>query len=126
MLTPEGRGACVYTPATLCTELIMIHGTELLFSLCAGKNESIAEKLRSIISQLEFRFVLEQWEEKGVQFRTYLYVPEVHPGTNEVFCEREDEAHVLKVHCDYTCTCAYTWLHCLKLVLENFLCCIVL
>ena len=27
MLTPEGRGACVYTPATLCTELIMIHGT---------------------------------------------------------------------------------------------------
>ena len=91
-----------------------------VFSLCAGKNESIAEKLRSIISQLEFRFVLEQWEEKGVQFQTYLYVPEVHPGTNEVFCEREDEAHVLKVHCDYTCTCAYTWLHCLKLVLENF------
>ena len=33
MLTPEGRGACVYTPATLCTELIMIHGT-VVFSVC--------------------------------------------------------------------------------------------
>ena len=26
-----------------------------------------------------------------------LYVPELHPETGEAFCEREDEAHVLKV-----------------------------
>ena len=29
--------------------------------------------------------------------RCYLYVPEVHPDTGTVLCEREDEGHVLKV-----------------------------
>ena len=37
----------------------------------------------------------------GVPFRTHAYVPEVHPDTGMIFCEREDEGHVLKVH---TCT----------------------
>ena len=36
-------------------------------------------------------------EKKGVPFKSYIYVPENHPLTGEIFCEREDEGHVLKV-----------------------------
>ena len=61
------------------------------------KTEGLKEKLRSIVAQFEFQHILKQWEERGVNFRTYMYVPEVHPDTGEYFCEREDEAHVLKV-----------------------------
>ena len=49
------------------------------------------------MAQFEFRHVLRQWEERGVNFCMYMYVPEVHPDTGEYFCEREDEAHILKV-----------------------------
>ena len=62
-----------------------------------GKTETVKDKLRSILAQFEFQYRLQEWEQKGVPFKTYLYVPEVHPETGEVFCEREDEAHVLKV-----------------------------
>ena len=37
------------------------------------------------------------YEERGVPFRTYMYVPEVHPVTNATFYEREDDAYLLKV-----------------------------
>lgn len=30
-------------------------------------------------------------------FKDHLYVPEVHPDTQMMFCEREDEGHVFKV-----------------------------
>ena len=69
----------------------------MLFFFITGKTESQTDKLKSIVAQLEFCFTIDDWEKKGVQFRTYMYVPEVHPITNNVFCEREDEAHVLKV-----------------------------
>lgn len=72
--------------------------------ITTGKTESLEDQLRSIVAQLEFRFVINEWEKKGVPFRTHLYVPEMHPISNEVFCEREDEAHVLKVI--LMCTCA--------------------
>ena len=62
-----------------------------------GKSESLNDKLRSILAHFEFQQRVLQWEDEGVHFRSHLYVPEVHPETNEVFCEREDEAHVLKV-----------------------------
>ena len=66
--------------------------------ITAGKTESLVDKLRSIIAQLEFRFIIDEWETKGVPFQIYLYVPEIHPITNvKFFCEREDEAHLLKV-----------------------------
>ena len=51
--------------------------------------------LRSILAQLEYRHQICTWDEKGVPFRTYMYVPEVHKVTNSVFHEREDFAHVL-------------------------------
>ena len=62
-----------------------------------GKSETLRERLCSILAQFEFQYRLQQWHDKGIDFKTYLYVPEVHPETGEVFVEREDEAHVLKV-----------------------------
>ena len=61
--------------------------------LLTGKEEGLKDKLQSIIAHFEFKL----WEERGVNFRLYLYVPEVHPEKGEALCEGEDEAHVLKV-----------------------------
>ena len=49
------------------------------------------------MAQFEFQYTIKQWEGKGVNFRMYIYVPEIHPDSKDYFCEREDEAHVLKV-----------------------------
>ncbi len=46
---------------------------------------------------MEYSYEIRKWEEKGVPFRTHLYVPEVHPVTKARFHEREDEGHVFKV-----------------------------
>ena len=62
-----------------------------------GKTETQADMLRSILAQLEFTFEVNAWVKKGVPFNTHLYIPEVHPLTQQGFCEREDEGHVLKV-----------------------------
>ena len=76
------------------------------YIITTEKTEYLAHKLRSIIAQLEFRFIIDEWEKKGAPFRTYLYVPEIHPITNAVFSEREDEVHVLKViWCMYMSFC---------------------
>jgi len=62
-----------------------------------GKDETQVEKLRSILAQLEYKHQVDLWHSKGVPFKDHLYVPEVHPITGFEFCEREDEAHILKV-----------------------------
>lgn len=62
-----------------------------------GKSESYTQKLRSILAQFEFAHEVREWQAKGVPFQTHLYVPEIHPVTQMPFCERENEAHVLKV-----------------------------
>ena len=61
--------------------------------------ETKEDKLRSILAQLEFKYQVLEYEERGVPFRTHLYVPEVHPGSGHEYHEREDDAHVLKVLC---------------------------
>lgn len=53
--------------------------------------------LRSILAQLDFVYRIDDWESKGVPFRSHLHVPEDHPLTGYMFCEREDEGHVFKV-----------------------------
>ena len=63
----------------------------------SGKDETRAEKLRSILAQLEYRYQIGVFNAQGVPFRRHLYVPEIHPITQTGFCEREDEAHILKV-----------------------------
>ena len=64
---------------------------------CTGRSETDREMLCSVLAQLEYRYQVLEWEAKGVPFRTHAYVPEIHPLTNTVFHEREDEGHVFKV-----------------------------
>ena len=59
--------------------------------------ETVIDKLRSILAQFEYQYQVCLWDSKGVPFRTHLYVPENHPLTGKEFHEREDFAHVLKV-----------------------------
>jgi len=40
---------------------------------------------------------LSEYEAEGIPFRTFMYVPEHHPETHELFYEREDEGHLIKV-----------------------------
>jgi len=63
-----------------------------------GVTETLNDQMRSILSQLEYAHTVSTYEQKGVPFRTYMYVPETHPTTNDTFYEREDEAHLLKVN----------------------------
>ena len=72
-----------------------------ILSVCTlhvGVTESFDDQLRSILAQLEYVYIISKYEDSGVPFRTHLYVPEVHPATSQVFYEREDEAHLLKVN----------------------------
>lgn len=62
---------------------------------------------------MEFTYVVRQYDDRGIPFRTHLHVPETHPDTGTVFMEREDEGHVLKVvmQANYTldpCMCMCT------------------
>ena len=66
-------------------------------SIIVGMSETVAEMAKSILAQLEFTFQIKEWERKGVAFQSHLYVPEHHPVTGYLFCEREDEGHVFKV-----------------------------
>ena len=63
-----------------------------------GKDETKVEKLRSIKSQLEYKYEINLWQSKGVPFKDHLYVPDVPPVTGLEFCEREDEGHIFKVN----------------------------
>ena len=63
-----------------------------------GEKEDQEGMLRSILAQLEFSYQICKWDDAGTPFRTYMYVPEKHPLTGSEFHEREDFAHVLKVH----------------------------
>lgn len=60
-------------------------------------DESMADKMRSILAQLDYKYQVDCWCEQGIPFRNHLYVPEIHPVTKMGFCEREDEGHVFKV-----------------------------
>ena len=62
-----------------------------------GEEETFDDKIRSILAQLEFSHEVKVWDSKGVPFCSHLYVPEIHPETQSIFHEREDEGHVFKV-----------------------------
>ena len=65
--------------------------------VCIGKEETNADKLRSVLAQLGFKLRVDKYVSEGIPFDKHLYWPEKHPLTNEFFLEREDEGHVLKV-----------------------------
>lgn len=83
--------------------------------MCVGQTlqqETRVDKLRSILAQLEFAYVVSDFDQRGVLFRTHLHVPEVHPITGHSWYEREDPAHVLKVHVHVqSCMCIYSHLY---------------
>ena len=58
--------------------------------------ESLLDKLRSIVATFQFRADVRHWKEQGVDFSTYVYVPEVDPVTGETHHERSDHNHLLK------------------------------
>ena len=59
-----------------------------------GKTESYQDKMRSILAQFEFTKTIREFELKGY----HLVLPEQHPDTGDLFYEREDDAHILKVN----------------------------
>ena len=46
-----------------------------------GKDGTIVEKLHSILAQLEYKYQIDMWNDKGVLFKEQLYVPKIHPET---------------------------------------------
>ena len=70
----------------------------MLFMVIIGKDETKAEKLCSILAQLEYTYSVNLLHSKGACFKDHLYMPKVHPITGVEFCEREDEGHIFKVH----------------------------
>ena len=65
--------------------------------------ETMPNKLRSILAQMEFSYCVRHYhDELNVPFQHYLYVPETHPITGLPIHEREDEGHVLKVSNTFT------------------------
>lgn len=80
----------------------------ILWTLCllfyvgqSVETEERVDKLRSILSQLEFSHRVCEYDQKGTPFRVHLHCPEVHPDTGHAWYEREDPAHVLKVSSHY-------------------------
>ena len=71
------------------------------FATSLGKTESLEEEMKSILAQYEYSSTIKGFQERGVPFCTYMYVPEVHPETGEIFYEHEDDAHLLKVVVHY-------------------------
>ena len=54
-------------------------------------------KLRSVMAQFHYAHEIRKFESHGIPFNVYMYVPDHHPDTNEIFYEREDEEHLVKV-----------------------------
>ena len=58
--------------------------------------ESFLDKLRSLVATYRFRARIAELKLEGIDFSTYLYVPEKDPVTKDIFHEREDHSHILK------------------------------
>ena len=82
-----------------------------------GEDETTVNKVRSILAHLEYTHQIRKWNDSGVPFRTYIYVPEVHPLLGTEFHEREDEGHVFKVI--NINLCAYCRRHIIILILPH-------
>jgi len=90
---PSGYEFHTWTPGIH----ILLYGNYLVLFYYIGKSESFEDKLRSILAQFHYMYEIEKYEAQGIPFKTYMYVPEHHPETKNLFYEREDEAHLIKV-----------------------------
>lgn len=66
------------------------------YSFKADTQENLTDKLKSLVATYRFRHRVAELKHQGVDFSTYLYIPEVNPVTGDVFHEREDHCHILK------------------------------
>lgn len=58
--------------------------------------ESLLDKLRSIVATFKFRATIDYWKERGVDFSTYLYIPEIDPVTGQERHDRGDHNHLFR------------------------------
>ena len=58
--------------------------------------ESLLDKLRSLVATYTFRNGVRELQDEGVDFTKHLYVPEVDPVTSSVRHDRADHNHLLK------------------------------
>lgn len=58
--------------------------------------ESLLDKLRSVVATCRFRATIEYWKQRGADFSMHLYVPEVHPVTEEERHDRGDHNHLFR------------------------------
>ena len=66
------------------------------YSFKVDTQENLTDKLKSLVATYRYRHRVAELKHQGVDFSTYLYIPEVNPVTGEVFHEREDHCHILK------------------------------
>ena len=74
-----------------------------------SQGHTVTCMLRSILAQLDYSYQINHWNSVGVPFKDHLHVPEVHPLTGVLFCEREDEGHVFKVVITIFVLCMYMY-----------------
>lgn len=67
-----------------------------LYPFRTNTDESLLDKLRSIVATNTFRKRVEELKDQGVDFSSHLYVPEIDPVTGNVHHERGDHNHLLK------------------------------
>jgi hypothetical protein len=61
-----------------------------------GVEECLEDMLKSVVATYRFRYTMSKYVSEGVDFSTYLYIPEIDEATGEAFHEREDHCHILK------------------------------
>lgn len=59
-------------------------------------DESLLDKLRSIVATYTFRSHIKELQQEGVDFSQHLYVPEVDPVTEQVRYDSADHNHLSK------------------------------
>ena len=61
-----------------------------------GVPECLEDMLKSIVATYRFRNTVSKYMSEGIDFSTYLYIPEIDVESGEAFHEREDHCHILK------------------------------
>ena len=62
----------------------------------SGVPESMDDMLKSIVATYQFRNKVSKFISEGVDFSTYVYIPEIDSETSKAFHEQEDHCHILK------------------------------
>ncbi len=74
-------------------DMRMLFGSE---NFRYGIPESYIEKMRTIIATMYYKYILQDYAAKGVDFIHHLYVPEIDSITKMELHERADHGHLLK------------------------------